>query len=93
MATFTTYQLKKLEAIFEELEYKIRYGQGQFTSGYCLIREEKVIVINKFFDTSGKVEVLLEILDKVPDENDPPLTKKSLRYLQQLYHSLSETKE
>ncbi len=93
MALFTNYHLKRLEEIFSELEYKIRYGKGQFTSGYCLIREDKVIVINKFFDVSGRVEVLLDILDKVPDENDPPLSKKSMEYLQMLYHKLVDKNE
>ena len=93
MATFTNYQLKKLEDIFVELEYKIRYGKGQFNSGYCLIRENKVIVVNKFFSTSGRVGVLLDILDKVPDENDPPLSKKSMEYLDQLYQKLAEVNE
>ncbi|HLU92833.1 MAG TPA: hypothetical protein VKZ54_01855 [Membranihabitans sp.] len=93
MAKFSKFQLKRLEEIFKELEYNIRYGKGQFNSGYCLIRENKVIVVNKFFDTSGRVEVLLEILDKVPNENDPPLSKKSLDYLQSLYQKLVETNE
>lgn len=93
MAIYTRYQLKKLESIFEELEYKIRYGKGQFNSGYCLIRDEKVIVVNKFFDITGKVEVLLEILDQVPDENDPPLSQSSMKYLKQLYQKSTELNE
>jgi len=93
MSRFTNYQLKRLEAIFEELEYKIRYGRGQFNSGYCLLRDQKTIVINQFFDTSGKVEVLLEIMDQVPGENDPPLSPASLRYLKQLYEKNAELNE
>lgn len=93
MAKFSNYHLKRLEEIYGELEYKIRYGKGQFSSGYCLIRDEKVIVVNKFFDTSGRVEVLLEILDQVPDENDPPLSKKSMDYLKTLYQKLVESNE
>ena len=93
MATFTKYQLTRLEDILSELEYKIRYGKGQFNSGYCLIQDKKVIVVNKFFDISGRVEVLLEILDKVPSEDDPPLSKKSLNYLKQMYQKLAEVNE
>lgn len=93
MASFTKYQLSKLEEILAEMEYKIRYGKGHFNSGYCLIQDKKVIVVNKFFDTSGRVEVLLEILDKVPTENDPPLSKKSLHYLKQMYQKLAEVNE
>src|SRR5690625_7109317 len=76
MSRFTNYQLKRLEAIFEELEYKIRYGRGQFNSGYCLLRDQKTIVINQFFDTSGKVEVLLEIMDQVPGERSEEHTSE-----------------
>lgn len=93
MSKFTNYQLKKLESIFEELEYRIRYGKGQFNSGYCLIRDQKMIVINQFFDTTGKVEVLLEILDQIPGEDDPPLSPASMKYLKQLYEKNAEINE
>jgi hypothetical protein len=56
--------LKKLESLFKELGYSVRYGQGNFQSGYCWVNQNKVVVINKFFDTEARIAVLLEILQK-----------------------------
>ena len=39
----------KLENILESQEYKIRFEKGNFKSGYCIIKDKKVVVINKYF--------------------------------------------
>lgn len=60
--------LKKLESLFEALGYIVRYEKGNFQSGYCLVQDRKIAVINKFFETEARVSVLLEILDAIsPD--------------------------
>ena len=40
---------KKLELLLESQDYKIRFEKGNFKSGYCIIRNNKVIIINKYF--------------------------------------------
>ena len=62
---FTKHLLKKIEALFEEMNYTIRYAKGSFNSGYCIVENQKVAVINKFFDTEGRIGVLLEILNSL----------------------------
>ncbi|MBT8233631.1 MAG: hypothetical protein HKO66_16950 [Saprospiraceae bacterium] len=62
---YTKTTLSHLERIFKEAEYKVRYEKGQFKSGYCLIYQKKIIVINKFFDNKGRIESLLDILAEV----------------------------
>jgi len=62
MFKYTKHSLKKLETLFEELEYTVRYEKGSFQSGYCLVENKKVAVINKFFDAEGRINCLLEIL-------------------------------
>lgn len=57
--------LLKIEQLFKDLEYTIRYEKGQFQSGYCLIHQKKIAVINKFFDTKGRIESLLDILNEI----------------------------
>ena len=61
--------LHKIEAIFKELDYKLRYEKGSFNSGYCIVENSKVVVVNKFFDTDGRVNVLLEILMDIVDDH------------------------
>jgi hypothetical protein len=45
---YTPNTLKKLEQLFEEMSYIIRYEKGNFNSGYCLLEEKKIVVINRF---------------------------------------------
>lgn len=59
---YTTYALKKLETLFGELEYSVLYEKGNFQSGYCIVQQRKVVVINKFFETEARINALLEIL-------------------------------
>ncbi len=62
---YTQTTLKKLEQLFEELDYAIRYEKGNFQSGYCLVESRKIAVVNKFFDTEGRINCLLDILSKM----------------------------
>jgi hypothetical protein len=65
MFKYTKYLLDKIEDIFKELEYQIRYEKGNFQSGYCIVDEHNIVVISKFFDTEARINCLLEILDKI----------------------------
>lgn len=62
---FTKHTLKKLELLFEEVGYIIRYEKGSFNSGYCIVEDRKIVVINKFFQTDGRISTLLDILDNI----------------------------
>ena len=62
MSKYTKTTLQKLEHIFEQLEYKVRYEKGNFHSGYCIVEDRKIVVINKFFDLEGRVSTLIDIL-------------------------------
>jgi hypothetical protein len=59
---------KKLEQIFEDLGYAVRYEKGHFQSGYCIVEHRKVVVVNRFFDLEGRVNVMLEILKNIEVE-------------------------
>ena len=86
---FTKHLLKKVEELFEELGYTIRYAKGSFNSGYCIVENQKVAVINKFFDTEGRVGVLLEILSNV-EVDESKLTEKGTKTYKQIIKSLKE---
>lgn len=58
-------QLTKLENIVKERGYTLRYEKGSFDSGHCIVNERKIIIINKFFRLSAKVESLTEIIEKL----------------------------
>lgn len=48
-----------------ETDYILRYEKGNFQSGYCILNESKVAVINKFFALEGKVNSLIEIIRSI----------------------------
>ncbi len=56
---------KKLEFLLESFNYKIRFEKGNFKSGYCLIKDKKVVIINKYFTTEGKINALIEIIESI----------------------------
>ncbi len=68
MITFTKHSLQKLEHLFEELGYVVRYEKGSFNSGYCIVEDRKIVIISKFFDAEARINVLLDILDTLEFE-------------------------
>lgn len=75
--------LKKIELVLEELEYEIIYEKGNFKSGYCLVENKKVAVINKFFDVEARINCIIDILDVIEfDQN--LLSKESRKFLYKL---------
>ena len=58
--------LNKLEDIFTESNYHLRYEKGNFKSGFCVLKSENIIIVNKYYPVEGKINVLIEILKSVP---------------------------
>ena len=86
---YTTSFLTKLEDLIAESDYILRYEKGQFKSGYCLLKDQKIIIINKFYTTEGKINTLLEILRTV-ELDKTNFTEKSLSLFAQLNEVTSE---
>lgn len=75
--------LQKLEQLFRQLDYTVRYEKGTFNSGYCIVDASKIVVINKFFNTDSRVTVLLDILNDILDD-DQLLPEKSRLFYRNL---------
>ena len=89
---YNTYTLKKLETLFQELDYAVLYEKGTFQSGYCIVQQRKVVVINKFFDTEGRINTLLEILGLI-DIDEGRLSEASLKFFQKIGQALGTDAE
>lgn len=57
--------LKKIEDIYGESGYTVRYEKGNFNNGYCVLESKRVVVINKFHDIEAKINSLMEILTEI----------------------------
>jgi len=62
---YTPNILDKIERIAEEAGYVIRYERGNFQSGYCILQAKKVIVLNKFFQTEGRINTLVDLMPQL----------------------------
>jgi hypothetical protein len=65
MIKYTTQFLLKLEDLLAESDYTLRYEKGNFKSGYCVLKDQKIMIVNKFYTTEGKINALLDILKTV----------------------------
>jgi hypothetical protein len=83
MVKYTNTYLTKLEDLFKESSYKIRYERGNFKSGSCIIEESKIIVINKFASLDTKINFLIEAL-KNHTIDEELLSEKSRSFYQEL---------
>lgn len=68
---YTQTTLDKTEKVIEETGYIIRYERGTFQSGFCILEERKVVVLNKFLQLEGRINTLFDLL---PQLNIDPST-------------------
>ena len=54
--------LNKLEKVLDDAGYVLRYERGSFQSGYCILENKKVVVLNKFLNVEGRINTLIDLL-------------------------------
>lgn len=57
--------LQDLKATAQQMGAKVRFERGDFKGGYCLVKESKVIVINKLASLQRKVITLAAALKEI----------------------------
>ena len=80
---YTQTTLEKLQDILEDSGYVVRYERGNFQSGWCVLDQKKIVVLNKFLNTESRINALVEIIPQLNIEFDK-LTHQS----QNLYNEI-----
>ena len=80
---YTQNILDKIEKIAEEVGYVIRYERGNFQSGYCILQAKKVVVLNKFFQTEGRINTLIDLMPQL-EINFDALTLESQKMYEEV---------
>ena len=75
--------LNKLEDIFAESDYVLRYEKGNFQSGYCVLKDTKIAIVNKYYTVEGKINCLIDILRSISIDQSR-LHEKNQKLLLQL---------
>ena len=75
---FTQATLDKIERVLDEVGYIVRYERGNFQSGYCILEQKKVVVLNKFLPLEGRISTLIDIIPQLkitPDTLSPDVRR------------------
>jgi hypothetical protein len=62
--------LRKLENILEESGYIVRYERGSFQSGYCILEDKNIVVLNKFLNPEGRINTLMDLIPSLQIKYD-----------------------
>ncbi len=85
---YTQTTLDKIEKIIAETGYVIRYERGTFQSGFCILEEKKVVVLNRFLQLEGRINTLIDIIPqlKIVVTTLTPESKKVFDDMMGRYH-------
>ena len=74
-----------------ESEYIIRYERGTFQSGYCILEDRKVIVLNRFLGLEGRLNTLVELIPQLSINIDQLTHESQKMYEEVMKKSGTET--
>ena len=85
---YTQNTLDKVERVLDETGYIVRYERGNFQSGYCILEEKKVVVLNKFLQMEGRINTLMDIIPQLKIDVDTLTTeaRKTYEEMKARYH-------
>ena len=75
---YTQTTLDKIDKMIEESGYIVRYERGSFQSGFCILEDKKVVVLNKFLPLEGRINTLIDLVPqlKIDAETLSPDSRK-----------------
>jgi hypothetical protein len=83
--------LDKLEKVLEETGYIIRYERGTFQSGYCILEQKKVVVLNKFLQLEGRINTMIDLIPQLQVSFDALTAESQKMYEEVMSRSTEET--
>ena len=92
---YTQTTLNKVEALIEEAGYIVRYERGSFQSGFCILEDRKVVVLNKFLQLEGRINTLIDLIPqlKIDAEALTPESRKWFDDIMGRYHAANNNQE
>jgi len=57
--------IQDLEALVTQRGIRIRYEKGDFEGGYCILKEQQILVVNKKLHEMRKAAVLAQALGEI----------------------------
>jgi hypothetical protein len=89
---YTQTTLDKIGKVIEETGYIVRYERGSFQSGFCILEDRKVVVLNKFLPLEGRINTLIDLIPQLKVDADA-LTPDSKKWFSDIigrFHAAQE---
>ena len=86
---YTQTTLDKIDRRIEESGYIVRYERGNFQSGFCILEDRKVVVLNKFLQLEGRINTLIELVPQLKIDTET-LSAESIKVFEDImgrYHA------
>lgn len=80
---YTQTTLDKIVKLIDEAGYMLRFERGTFQSGFCILEERKVVVLNKFLQLEGRINTLIDLVPQLKIEADA-LTPESKKWFDEI---------
>ena len=92
---YTQTTLDKIEKLIGEAGYIVRYERGSFQSGFCILEDKKVVVLNKFLQLEGRINTLIDLIPqlKIEEEALSPESKKIFLDIMGKYRATREEED
>jgi hypothetical protein len=92
---YTHTVLDKIEKVIEESGYIVRYERGTFQSGFCILEDRKVVVLNKFLQLEGRINTLIDLIPilKLQPETLTPESRKVFTEIIGRYHAANDAEK
>lgn len=92
---YTQTTLNKIEKVVDESGYIVRYERGSFQSGFCILEDKKVVVLNKFLPLEGRINTLIDLIPqlKIDTESLSPESRKVYDDIMGRYHAANGEEE
>lgn len=84
---YSNHFLNRLEDVLAESDYVLRYEKGNFKSGYCILKDTKIVIVNKYFTTEGKINCLIDIV-KTLDLDTSNISEKNKKLISELSQTI-----
>ena len=84
--------LDKLQDILNQSGYAVRYERGTFQSGWCLLEQKRIVVLNKFLDVEGRTNTLLDLIPQLNIDFDRLTHESQKLYEEVMKKSVLENK-
>jgi len=61
--------IQDLIEVLEKLDFTVRVEKGIFKGGFCLLREQKVFLLNKNLEQEKKISILVKNIAEADSDN------------------------